>query len=157
MALRGISPVASLSMSGMKKAPLSLETTFDRLDNQYDINGMWALITHPSGNLDEWTDGLNGWVPAPYAAPLANHVKVMPSGWFNVIEKMDSSFAHLVDLVGYDKVKITGLEKNIEFNGLSGKRGTVYVKDGQLGVAVPLDDDRTIMVKPKHLLPLSND
>ena len=145
-------------MEGMtNNKSLSLETTFDRLDHRHDKQGMWNLITHVSGNIDEWTDGADGWIPAPYAAPLARHVKRMPAGWFKVIEEIDHSFAHLVDLIGYDKVKITGLENKTEYNGLTGKRGSVYVKHGQLGVSVPLDTGRTIMVKPKHLCPFSGE
>jgi len=160
MALRDIPPVATFSLEGMKqgmKKSLSLETTFDRLDNQGDKEGMWNLITHASENINEWTDGVDGWIPAPYAIPLAQHVKVMPSGWFNVIEEIDSSFARLVDLIGYDKVKITGLKNKTEYNGLTGKRGIVYVKQGQLGVSVQLESGQTIMVKPAYLRPFSSD
>jgi hypothetical protein len=160
MALRDIPPVATFPLEGMKqgmKKSLSLETTFDRLDNQGDKEGMWNLITRASENINEWTDGVDGWIPAPYAIPLAQHVKVMPSGWFNVIGEIDSSFARLVDLIGYDTVKITGLKNKTEYNGLTGKRGIVYVKQGQLGVSVPLESGQTIMVKPEYLRPFSSD
>lgn len=146
MALYGIPPVATFSMKNMSKLP-SLEITFEQLDNKQDITGMWNLITTPSpAGPDD-----SGWVVAPYAAPLARHVQVSPTGWFQSIKDLDESFCSLVKLVGQN-VKITGLKNQPSLNGKSAKKGDVFVKDGKLRVSVTLDDDgRSYMVNPSNL------
>lgn len=147
MALRGIPPVATFSMGGMKK-PASLEVTFERLDNKRDTTAMWDLITTPSL---AGPDDVNGWVLAPYAAPLARHVQVSPSRWFQSIGDLDESFSSLIKLVS-ENVKFTGLKSQPDLNGKSARKGDVFVKDGKLRVCVTLDDDgRSFMVNPSNL------
>ena len=146
MALYGIPPVATFSTENMKKPP-SLEIAFEQLDNKRDTTGMWNLITTPSlAGPDD-----RGWVVAPYAAPLARHVQVSPTGWFQSIEDLDESFSSLIKLAG-ENVKITGLKNQASLNGKSAKKGNVFVKDGKLRISVTLDDDGcSYMVNPSNL------
>ena len=144
MALRG-TPVATYSMNRMDK-PVSLEIRLEQLDNERDIKGMWDLITTPRTGPDDD----KGWVLAPHAAPLARHVQMSPTGWFESIEDLDESFSCLIKLVG-DKVKITGLQNQSDLNGKAARKGDVFVKDGNLRVCVTLDDGRSLMVKPANL------
>ena len=146
MALRGI-PIATFSIGDMKK-PVSLEVTFEQLDIKQDTTGMWDLITTPSL---AGPDAVNGWVLAPYAAPLARHVQVSPTGWFKSIGDLDESFSSLIRLVG-ENVQITDLKSHQDLNGKSAKKGDVFVKDGKLRIFVTLDDDgRSYMVNPSNL------
>ena len=151
MDLRGIPPIATFSMERMDK-PVSLEVTFERLDMNKNIKGMWDLITSPSHTFT-WSDGVvTGWIPANNAAALAWHVKMSPTGWFKSIGDLDESFAHLIKLVG-KHVKIIGLKNKTEYNGKSAKKFDVFVKNGQLGICVTLDDGRSLMVKPANIVP----
>lgn len=148
MALRGIPPVATFSMAGMDRQP-SLEITFEKLYNKHDTKGMWDLITTPTPDC-KWHGDVAGWVLAPYAAPLARHVQMSPTGWFQSIEDLDESFSSLIKLVG-DNVNITGLKNQPDLNGKSAKKGNVFVKDGKLRIYVTLEDGRSLMVKPANL------
>ena len=150
MALRGIPPVATFSMKGMDKCA-SIEITFEKLDKIKDITEMWNLITTPTPDFSKWPDDVAGWVLAPYAAPLARHVQKSPSCWFQSIGDLDESFSSLIKLVG-ENVKITGLKNHADLNGKPAKKGDVFVKNGQLGVCVTLDDGRSLMVKPANLV-----
>ena len=111
---------------------------------------MWNLITTPTlAGPDD-----NGWVLAPHAAPLARHVQVSPTGWFQSIGDLDESFSSLIKLVG-ENVKIANLKSQRDLNGKSAKKGDVFVKDKKLRVCVTLDDDgRSFMVNPCNLHPL---
>jgi len=149
MALRGIPPVATFSMKGMDKCE-SLEMTFEKLDKKNDTKGMWDLITTTTPDFSKWPDDVAGWVLAPYAAHLARYVQVSPTGWFKSIGDLEESFSCLIKLVG-KHVKITGLKNNTDLNGKSATKGDVFVKNGQLGVCVTLDDGRSLMVKPANL------
>ena len=149
MALHGIPSVATFSMKGMDKH-LSLEITFEKLDKNQDTKGMWDLITTPTPDFSKWPGDVAGWVLAPYATPLAWHVQVSPTAWFESIDYLDESFSCLIKLVGKN-VKITGLKNNTSLNGKSATKGDVFVKNGQLGVCVTLDDGRSLMVKPANL------
>jgi|APSaa5957512576_1039674.scaffolds.fasta_scaffold08750_3 hypothetical protein len=147
MALRGIPPVATFSMENMKKH-VSLEITFEQLDNKRDTTGMWNLITTPSL---AGPDDVNGWVLAPYAAPLARHVQVSPTGWFQSIGDLDESFSSLIKLVG-ENVKLADLKNQHDLNGKSAKKGDVFVKDGKLRICVTLNaDGRSFMVNPSNV------
>ena len=149
MALRGIPPVATFSTKGMDKC-VSLEITFEKLDNNKDITGMWNLITTKTPDFSKWPGDVAGWILAPHAAPLAQHVRLCPTGWFESIGDLGESFACLIKLVG-EHVKITGLKNNTDLNGKPARKGDVFVKNGQLGVCVTLDDGRSLMVKPANL------
>ena len=149
MALRGIPPVATFSMKDMD-TQVSLEITFEKLDINKDTKGMWDLITTPTSDFSKWPDDVTGWILAPYAAPLARHVQMSPTGWFNSIGDLDESFSCLIELGGKE-VKITGLKKHADLNGKPAKKGDVFVKNGRLGVCVTLDDGRSLMVKPANL------
>lgn len=151
MAVRGIPPVATFSLKGVDKRP-SLEITFEKLDNKHDTKGMWDLITTPTHDFSKWPDDVAGWILAPYAAPLARHVQVSPTGWFESIGDLDESFSCLIKLVG-ENVKITGLKNHAGLNGKSVKKGDIFVKNGSLGVYVTLDDGCSLMVKPANLEP----
>lgn len=149
MALRGIPPIATFKTENMDR-PASLEVTFERLDSKEDIQGMWDLITTPTRDINLWIDG--GWVPTQYAAALARHVKASPTGWFQMTGRLDESFAHLIKLVGYEHVKLVGLQKD-DYNGKTGKKEDVFVKQCELRVRVALDSGHSVMIKPKNLVP----
>ena len=154
MALRGIPPVAT-PLQGMMDKSVSLEKMFETLDNEGNTKGMWDLITMPGSITmarSKWPNDLDRWFLAPNAAPLARLVQISPTGWFQNIDKLDESFAHLIKLVG-EQVKIIDLLNKTYLNGKSGKKGDVFVKQGQLGVCVTLDDGRSLMVKPANIEP----
>ena len=151
MALRGIPPCATFSIAGMDKAVPSLRVTFERLDNQNDIDAMWDLITTPK-NIDEWLDGDDEWIPTQYAQELAQYVNQAPKGWYKHVARLDESFTHLVNVVGVngcEKVQLINL-KNDRFNGMTGIMEGVFAKNGKLRVRVALSHS-TILVRPKNL------
>ena len=114
---------------------------------------MWDLITTPTRDFNQqWIDGDDGWIPTQYAAALVRHVKLSPIGWFQMIDNLDESFAHLIKLVGCEHVKLVDLQKH-DYNGKTGKKGDVFVKQCELRVHVALDSGHWIMVKPKNLVP----
>ena len=142
-------PVATFSMN----EPISFETTFERLDIKKDTKRMWDLITTPTRDLNQWIGDDDKWIPTQYAASLARHVKLSPTGWFQMIDHLDESFAHLIKLVGCEHVKLVGLQKDDDYNGKTGKKAGVFVKQCELRVHVALNSGHWIMVKPKNLVP----
>ncbi len=132
---------------------VSLEVNFERLDTKKDIRGMWDLITMPV-DIDKWPDDANGWIPTQYAETLAMCVSRAPSGWFTEVDRLDESFTHLVDLVGFHgckNVKFVDCKDHL-INGKTGLMKGVFVREGKLRVRVILDSKLSIMVHPKNLL-----